>query len=280
MPADISVDMSDSAAIVLAAGKGTRMKSDLPKVLVPVCGRPMVEYVLDALAAAGVKRIVVVVGYRAELVQATLVQLNENSASVDNGNGQTVRWPGLEFAVQSQQRGTADAVSSARSRLEGFSGPIVVLAGDQPMTRSETVRKMLNLYKRGEQSVSNGNFQQPISCLIGTVCKENPFGFGRIIRDPQGNFVGIVEQKDASDEQKKIKEVNVSYYVFQSEDLWEALSLIRPNNAQGEYYLTDCPALLKANGKIVRAENVLHPDESMSINTVEQLEECEAALKQ
>ena len=256
--------MSNAAAVVLAAGKGTRMKSELPKVLVPVCGRPMVEYVLDALTEAGVGRIVVVVGYRADLVESTLNEQN---------SGKTPRWPGLQFVLQREQRGTADAVACARENLADFDGPIVVLAGDQPMTRAETIRKMLDLYEKG----TTGN-ELPISCLIGTVCKVNPFGFGRIIRDGQGNFVGIVEQKDATEEQKEIKEVNVSYYAFRSSDLWSALSQIRPNNAQGEYYLTDCPALLIQAGKRVEARNALHPNESLSINTVEQLQDCEAVL--
>lgn len=254
--------MNQVAAVVMAAGKGVRMKSELPKVLVEFKNRPMVEYVLDALAFGGVDKTVVVVGYKSELVESTLCAHNASSGKSPE------RWPGLTFALQTTQRGTADAVQCAFDALKDFSGPVVVLAGDQPLTSGKTIAKMLQVWK-----------ENPVACLIGTVERENPFGFGRIIRDPAGNFTGIVEEKDATPEQKLIREVNVSYYVFNAADLWAAIKEVKPNNAQGEYYLTDCPAALIKAGKTVRAEILLLPQESYSINTKEQLEEAEKLVK-
>ena len=241
------------SAIILAAGKGVRMNSELPKVLVPFKGQPMVEYVLDALAKAGVDKPVVVVGYKSELVESTL--------TADNCNN---RWQGLTFALQKEQKGTADAAWSAYDALKNFDGPVIVLAGDQPLTSSRTIKRMLDQWQ-----------ENPCACLIGTLETENPFGFGRILRDANGDFVGIVEEKDATDEQRKIREVNLSYYVFNAADLWDAIKEVKPNNAQGEYYLTDCPAVLKKNGKRVIAKILLEQQETYSINTAQQLKEAE-----
>ncbi|MCH2115296.1 MAG: NTP transferase domain-containing protein [Pirellulales bacterium] len=241
---------SDLMAIVLAAGKGTRMESELPKVLVPVCGRPMVGYVLDALAAAGISRIVVVVGYRADRVREAL-------ASV----------PNIEFAQQSQQLGTGHAVMMCRGPIAEHQGPVVVVAGDSPMLESRSVQTLVDTCRR-EQA----------ACVLGTVEREDPAGFGRIVRDAEGNFSRIVEEKDASDQQRAIREVNVSTYVFDARELLAALSKLNSENAQGEYYLTDCPALLLAEGKRVMAHKVLQPSESLSINSVADLRAVEEAM--
>ena len=229
------------------------MNSHLPKVLVPFNGRPMVEYVLDALSDAGVDKPVVVVGYQSELVESTLKK--DNCAN---------RWQGLTFAIQKEQKGTADAVWSAFEALKGFDGPVVVLAGDQPLTSCKTIERMISYWQNN-----------PCACLIGTLERDNPFGFGRILRDKYGDFVGIVEEKDATDEQRLIREVNLSYYVFNAADLWGAIEQIKPNNLQGEYYLTDCPAILQAQGKRVEAKILLQQQEAYSINTAEQLKEAE-----
>ncbi len=238
-------------AIVLAAGKGTRMKSELPKVLVPVGERPMLRYVLDALRDAGVGRIVVVVGYRAELVQAELADL-----------------PGVEFALQAEQLGTGHAVMMAREALASHRGPVVVVAGDSPMLQDDSVRTLLAEFdSRGA------------ACLLGTVPKDNPTGYGRIVRNGGGEFVGIVEEKDASPEQKAIREINVSTYVFDAGELLWALERLRADNSQREYYITDCPAILLAAGKRVEALAVLQPCEALSINSVDELSVVEDELK-
>ena len=178
-------------AVVLAAGKGTRMKSDLPKVLFEVCGRPLIEFVLDALDAAGIGRVVVVVGYRADEVRRRL-------AGRDN----------LVFVEQTEQLGTGHAVMVCRPVLETHRGPVVIVTGDSPLTQAASLRKLLAEFERGRPA-----------CVLGTLSRSDPQGLGRIVRDSQGNFSGIVEEKDATEEQRKICEVNMSTYVFDCEEL-------------------------------------------------------------
>jgi bifunctional UDP-N-acetylglucosamine pyrophosphorylase/glucosamine-1-phosphate N-acetyltransferase/UDP-N-acetylglucosamine pyrophosphorylase len=238
-------------AVVLAAGMGTRMKSDLPKVLCPVLGRPMIEYVLDALAAAGVERIICVIGYRAEDVQQTLADRNN-----------------VEFVLQTERLGTGHAVKMAREKLQGVSGPVVIVAGDSPMLQSSSLQKLLNYFAE----------KQP-ACLLGTLHKDNPQGLGRIVRDGRGEFEKIVEEKDATEEQRRITEVNMSTYVFDGPALLHALDLLKNENRQREYYLTDCPAILLGEGKQVAALPVLDPCEALSINTPEELAQVELAMK-
>jgi bifunctional UDP-N-acetylglucosamine pyrophosphorylase/glucosamine-1-phosphate N-acetyltransferase/UDP-N-acetylglucosamine pyrophosphorylase len=230
-------------AIVLAAGKGTRMKSELPKVLVPVCGRPMVRYVTDALREAGVDQTVVVVGYHADLVREELAGA-----------------AGIDFAEQTEQLGTGHAVMMCREHLQQHQGPVFVIAGDQCMVQVSSIRKLLDIFQQ----------EQP-ACLLGTVEKAEPAGYGRVVRDAQGNFSAIVEEKDATDEQRRIREINVSTYVFAASELLAALDQLTAENAQQEYYLTDCPELLLAAGKAVSAHQVLEPCEAMSINNTDEL---------
>jgi bifunctional UDP-N-acetylglucosamine pyrophosphorylase/glucosamine-1-phosphate N-acetyltransferase/UDP-N-acetylglucosamine pyrophosphorylase len=238
-------------AIVLAAGKGTRMKSELPKVLVPVAGRPMIRYVIDSLRQAGVDRIIVVVGYRADLVREEL-------------SGES----GVEFAEQTEQLGTGHAVMMCRGQLADYRGPVLIVAGDSPLLQTVSVKKLF------ENFAAAG-----ASCLLGTVEKPNPTGYGRIVRDAGGQFVGIVEEKDATAEQRDIREVNVSTYVFDSQDLLWALDKLTDQNAQREYYITDCPAILLAAGKQVGADKVLQPCESLSINNPDELALVEVEMK-
>jgi UDP-N-acetylglucosamine diphosphorylase/glucosamine-1-phosphate N-acetyltransferase len=237
-------------AIVLAAGKGTRMKSELPKVLVPVAGRPMVRYVIDALRAAGVNRIVVVVGYRADLVRTELAGL-----------------PGIEFADQTEQLGTGHAVMMCREQLASHDGPVVVVAGDSPMLQADSVATLL-----AEATARHA------ACLLGTVRRDDPTGYGRIVRNAAGDFTGIVEEKDATPEQRAIQEINVSTYVFNAKDLLAALDQLRADNSQREYYITDCPAILLAASKQVAALNVLKPREALSINSPEELAQVEKVM--
>ncbi len=243
--------MAKEIAVVLAAGKGTRMKSELPKVLFPVLARPMIDYVLDALGAAGLSRVVVVVGYRAELVRGAI-------------EGR----PGIEFALQTEQLGTGHAVMACRSQLEGHDGAVLVVAGDAPMIQPGTVRQLLDEFHRTRPA-----------CLLGTVRHPNPAGLGRIVRDAAGRFVGIVEHKDATEAQRQITEVNMSYYVFQCSDLLGALEHLRADNAAGEYYITDVPAVLAAQGKKIEALCVLQPCEALAVNNVDELAAVEDELR-
>lgn len=238
-------------AIVMAAGKGTRMRSELPKVLVPVCGRPMIDYVLDALEAAGIQRTLVVVGYRADDVRAALAERR-----------------GVSFCLQAEQLGTGHAVMMCREHLVGHSGPVLVVAGDSPLLQTESVRKLLAEFQA----------RQP-ACLLGTGTKDDPTGLGRILRDSAGQFAGIVEEKDATTSQRQLKEVNLSCYLFHAADLLWALDHLRAENSQREYYLTDCPGLLLKAGRKVDALCVMQPCESLSINTLEELTAVEREMR-
>ena len=242
--------MSEKVALVMAAGKGTRMKSDLPKVLVPVCGRPMIEYVLDALTTGGIQRIIAVVGYRAELVQAAL-------------NGRK----NLTFALQAQQLGTGHAVMVCRDLLADHRGPVLIVAGDAPLMQADSIAALMAEYQN-----------RPAACVIGTAYAENPAGLGRIVRDKDGNFLAIVEHRDASETQQQIKEVSMSYYVFDCQIMLDALDYIRPDNDQGEYYITDLPRVLLSRGLEVRAVPVLKPCEVLAINSMEELAVVEAEM--
>jgi bifunctional UDP-N-acetylglucosamine pyrophosphorylase/glucosamine-1-phosphate N-acetyltransferase len=241
-----------TTAVVLAAGQGTRMKSDLPKVLCPVLGRPMIEYVLDALETAGVQRVIAVVGYRADDVRVALAGRKN-----------------VEFVLQTERLGTGHAVKMARESLQGVSGPVVIVAGDSPMLQSSSVQKLLTHFAQAKPA-----------CLLGTLHKENPQGLGRIVRDARGEFSQIVEEKDATDEQRKITEVNMSTYVFEAAELLHALDLLKNENRQREYYLTDCPAILLGEGKPVAALPVLDPCEALSINTPAELSAVEQQMLQ
>ena len=242
-------------AVVMAAGKGTRMKSELPKVLYPVLERPMIEYVLDALEQADVEKIIVVVGYRGDLVRETLAHRRN-----------------LDFVEQTEQLGTGHAVMSCQEKLSPHKGAVMVIAGDSPMIQVDSVQKLFAAYQ-------NASAEERPSCILGTAFKENPEGLGRIVRDEKGEFQGIVEEKDASPAQKAVTEVNMSYYVFHTPDLLEALTHLRTDNAQKEYYITDTPAILKSQGKRVVALPVLQPIESLGINTVEEAKIAEEAMK-
>lgn len=244
--------MQKQLAIVLAAGKGTRMKSELPKVLVPVCGRPMVHYVLDALELAGVAETLVVVGYRAELVREEL-------------KGRR----GIAFVDQPEQLGTGHAVMVCREHLSKHDGPVLVVAGDSPLLQPQSLKKLFAEFAE----------RRP-ACILGTGHKADPHGLGRIVRNGQEDFQAIIEEKDATPEQRRITEVNMSCYLFNAADLLEALGQLRAENAQREYYITDAPGLLKAAGKDVRALPVLLPCEVLSINTVDELGAVEEAMQQ
>jgi bifunctional UDP-N-acetylglucosamine pyrophosphorylase / glucosamine-1-phosphate N-acetyltransferase len=264
-------------AVVLAAGQGTRMKSDLPKVLFPVRGRPMIDYVLDALVAGGVQRIVVVVGYRGDDVRQHLSSRTS-----------------IEFVEQTERLGTGHAVQMALPLLRQQRGPVVIVAGDSPMLQAKSVQALLEEFHLGcgrspdraavapESAARPGDRPQhttPTACLLGTLHKDNPQGLGRIVRDAAGHFAGIVEEKDATDEQKRITEVNMSTYVFDAAELVHALGLLRNDNRQREYYLTDCPGILLSEGKLVQALPILQPCEALSINTIDELAAVEEKMK-
>ena len=237
-------NMNEPCAIVLAAGKGTRMQSDLPKVLCPVVDRPMIHFVLDALEKAGVKRQIVVVGYEADAVRDELSKRSNPP----------------EFALQAEQLGTGHAVQMCRKQIADQQGPTIVVAGDSPLIQADSLKTLLHEFSQSEPAL-----------LLGTLLKDDPSGLGRIVRNEAGDFLGIVEQKDATEEQLAINEVNMSTYLFSTPDLLHSLDELSNDNAQSEYYLTDSAVLLRKAGRPVEALPVLRPCESLSINNPDEL---------
>ena len=231
----------NTAAIVLAAGAGTRMKSDKPKVAHEVLGKPLVKWVIDAAEEAGVDKIIAVVGHKREQV----IPLVEGKA---------------EIVVQEEQRGTADAVLSCRDALAGFEGSVLVLSGDCPLITSDTMRALAEMRDSADAAV-----------VVLTMRPEDPFGYGRIIRDSQGAVERIVEQKDASPEEAAVGECNSGFYCFEAKALFEALGQVGSDNAQGEFYLTDVLEISRNAGRPVLALEAADVTECLGINTPEQL---------
>ena len=229
------------------------MKSELPKVLLPVCGRPMIHFVLDALDAAGFSKKVVVIGHRGDLVRQELAGRSDS----------------LAFVEQTEQLGTGHAVMQCHSHLAEHSGPVVVVAGDSPLLQASSLQKLLTHFETHQPAL-----------LLGTLIKDDPVGLGRIVRDGEGNFTGIVEHKDASESQRLIREVNMSTYLFRGPDLVAALAKLGNQNSQREYYLTDCAAILHQAGRPVEALPVLEACESLSINDPEELRQVDEKMRQ
>lgn len=237
-------------AIVLAAGKGKRLQSEkfnAPKVLREANGRALLSYVLENINFIDQKDTTIVVGYMREKV-------------IEKTKGDYL------FATQEEQLGTGHAVASAKEHFVDYDGPVLVLYGDMPMLKKETYEAMVRVH------VESG-----ADCTFLTAVSEAPLAYGRIVRE-NGKIVDIVEQKDCNAEQLNIKELNVGVYVFNSKLLFENLSKLRNDNAQGEYYLTDVPKLLIAAGKKVEAYTIGDTCEIYGVNTVEDLEFCEKNL--
>ena len=236
--------------VVLAGGKGTRLQSEqsqLPKALRMACGKPLLGWVLDALPFVRREDIVLVVGFMKEAVMAA--------------------FPECAHAVQEPQLGTGHAVLCARPALEGFDGTVLVCYGDMPLMRQESYEALL------EAHTSSG-----AACTILAGTSERDLAFGRIVRDAEGNFLEIVEDRDCTPEQKKIPELNCGICAFDCRKLLGALDRLQPNNAQGEYYLTDVPAILRRDGELVRVYTRQLNEELLGVNTLEQLEEAERYL--
>lgn len=248
------VSSTQPIAIILAAGKGTRMQSDLPKVCHPVGGRPMVCAVVDACLRAGCSRIVAVVGYKEELVREALAEYGE----------------AVQFARQDEQNGTGHAVRCATSgmRDDDPRGPVFVLCGDGPLIRATTLEALLERHMETEAGAT-----------LATSNVEDPSGYGRIVRDAEGRFVRIVEQKNASEDELAIREINPSYYCFRLSDLREGLAAISPNEATGEEYVTDVPEILMKLGRRVEVVDAVPAEDVLSINTPEHLAKVDAIFR-
>ena len=223
-------------AIILAAGKGTRMKSDLPKVLHKVSGITMLEHVFRAVSAIEPAKNVTVIGHKAELVREVL-------------DGQSV------FTMQTEQLGTGHAVMMAEEELAGLEGRTLVIAGDTPLITGESLKNLIDFH------VNHKNV-----ATILTATADNPFGYGRIIRNEIGIVEKIVEQKDATVEEATVKEINTGVYCFDNKELFAALHQIKNDNAQGEYYLPDVMEIFQKQGKVVAAYQMKNFEESMGVN--------------
>lgn len=217
------------AAVILCAGKGTRMKSERAKVLHPLLGRPMAWYPVTRALEVGAGRLVAVVGHQGDAVREALSSLFSGAP--------------LTFAVQASQRGTGDAVASARQALEGFSGGVLILYGDVPLLTAQTLSSLVEAWRRGPGPLAMLSCRPP-----------NPRGYGRVLRDADGRVTGIVEEKDASAEQRTVGEVNAGLYCVDAAFLWRALEGLTPANAQGELYLTDIVARAAQGGGVTVVE--------------------------
>ncbi|MEM9373543.1 MAG: NTP transferase domain-containing protein [Planctomycetota bacterium] len=252
---DKSSNKKAPQALLLAAGKGTRMQSDLPKVCHPVGGRPMVCAVVDACLRAGCERVVVVVGYKQELVREALAEYGDR----------------VEFAVQEEQLGTGHAVMSAADvfpEAMRAGTDLFVLCGDGPLIRSETLSTLLGTHR------SSG-----ADATLATSVIENPDGYGRIVRDANGRFERIVEQKNASDAELRINEVNPSYYCCDAKAMFDALANVDRNELTGEYYVTDIFEEVLKSGGSVGVIDAVPSEDILSINTLDHLAEVDAIFR-
>ncbi|MFV0314536.1 MAG: bifunctional UDP-N-acetylglucosamine diphosphorylase/glucosamine-1-phosphate N-acetyltransferase GlmU [Anaerotignum sp.] len=242
--------MKNLKAVILAAGEGTRMKSKLPKVLHEVLNKTMIDYVIDTAKGCGAEEVCVVVGHKAEEVKAS------------------IKKDGVSFALQSQQKGTGHAVMMAGDFVEADKD-ILILYGDTPLIQGDTLEKLVAKHRN-----------EDFGATVISASVENPDGYGRIIRDENGNFIKIVEHKDATDAERLVKEINTGIYIFKGVDLKNSLGKLDNNNMQGEYYLPDCLALiLNAGGKVgaVVAED---DREFFGVNSRVQLAEATKIMKE
>lgn len=242
--------MNNLVAIILAAGKGTRMRSKYPKVLHKVGGKPMLQHVIDAATVAGADKKVIIVGHEAEMVEAMV------------GEQGTI-------ALQAEQLGTGHAVMQTAEALKGFTGTALILCGDTPLLDGEELKKFCEAHQASGATAT-----------VLTAIMDDPFGYGRIIRDADGNVQGIVEQKDATEEQRTIKEINTGIYCMECPQMFDVLATLTNDNAQGEYYLTDVLQKLNAAGAKVGGACTADSDMVMGINSRKQLSVAEGVMRQ
>ncbi len=249
--------MQNMDVLIMAAGLGTRMKSNLAKVLHKLDGRPLINHVTETALVLEPRKVYVVVGHQAEDVEAAV--LNELDSSI------------AVFALQKQQLGTGDAVNAARNFLENDDSTLLVLSGDVPMIRAETLNALAKLHKEYRGSGA--------AATVLSVRLKDPHGYGRVVRDENGSFERIVEQKDANNEEKLIDEINSGIYCFDTKKLYAALSQVKNENAQGEYYLTDVPQILSDQGENVAIFQCGDPGEVEGVNDRRQLTAMEAQTR-
>lgn len=249
------MSMEKYAAIILGAGKGTRMNegksSPIPKVMFKIAGEPVIRHSVDAIKNAGIKKIVVVVGYKKEMVMDYL--------------GDEV-----EYAVQEEQLGTGHAAMTAEQNLRGQADSLIIFYGDNPLYRPESIQRLIKLYED----------QKPTVAMLTVVFDDPMFwAFGRIIRDKKGQVISITEQKDCTPDQLRIKESNPGFYIFRADWFWQNCCQIHNRNNQKEYYLTDMIEVAQKQGKKIVATPVFEENEALGINTLEQLKQAEEVIR-
>ncbi len=240
-----------TTAIILAAGKSTRMKSARPKPLHEICGKPMLQYVLDACYDAGCDRILVVVGHGKDEVISRF------------GGDSRITW-----VEQTEQLGTGHAARMCQRHLKEQPGDVFILAGDGPLIRGQVLRTLLDAHR-----------QEKAAGSMATALLDQPFGYGRILRDPSGEFLDIVEEVDCTPEQREIHEVFPSYYCMDSEHLCWALGELKNENKKREYYLTDVYGILRRDGRRVVAVQAVTAEDTLAVNTRQQLAEVDALMQ-
>jgi len=228
--------MEDIAIIIMAAGKGKRMKSNLPKTLHKLCGKPILDYILKNVNQIKAKRKILVVGHKSEKIKELM------------GNK-------IEYVEQLEQLGTAHAVLQTKDLLSNFRGDVLILSGDVPLLTTDTIKKLLKYHKA-----------KNYSCTLISTILEKPYGYGRIVRDEEGKIIGIIEEVDLPEDKRDIKEINAGIYCFNKIDLFQALEKIIPDNKQKEYYLTDTVKILLRDGLKVGSIKVDDCKEVLGIN--------------
>ena len=240
----------DRHALILAAGQGTRIKSALPKVLHPICGKPLIHHVLERLSSLDIRTTFLVLGHQAERVE------------------KAVSGFAVEIVLQREQLGTGHAIMAAKPQLERLSGSLLVLYGDMPLIRG---RELENLFRVRER--------ENVDQVLLTAALDNPFGYGRILRDERGEAIDIVEEQEATSEQKLIKEVNTGLNCFKIESLLASLSQLSRNNRAAEYYLTDLLRILRSKGKKVAVLESRSPGDILGVNTREEMAVVEGKMR-
>lgn len=244
------MEYENIGAIIMAAGLGKRMKSKLIKILHPICGQPMISYVIDMLDKIGIKKRVIVLGHQKERVAEFL-----------NNRG-------VEIAIQEKPLGTGDAIKSAGEAFEGWAGNILILSGDTPLLSSKTIEKLIKKHQAMNATAT-----------ILTADIPNPVGYGRIIKDNEGYILRIVEEVDATDEERAITTVNTGTYCFQCAALFSALAMVSSSNAQKEYYLTDVFEIINSQGGKIASVSADSPVEVMGINSRKELAVAESYMR-
>tara|TARA_Y100000588_G_C14263318_1_gene928641 strand:+ start:1502 stop:2242 length:741 start_codon:yes stop_codon:yes gene_type:complete len=230
------------SVIIMAAGKGTRMKSEIPKVLHELSGDTLLNHVIKSSEELSPDKIIIIIGYQAELVKKTI--------SSDN----------ILYSMQENQYGTGHAVMQAKPHLKNFKGNTLILSGDVPLIKASTLSSLINKHELGNYD----------ACIVTAEIK-NPEGYGRVIRDINGNLKKVQEHKDCNHEQLNINEINSGIYIFDNQRLFELLPMLDNNNQQSEYYLPDVLSMMVKDGRKIGLEKIKNNDEIQGVNTLEQL---------